>query len=277
MEGCFPKCVKAILIITNNLVILMGVVVFGFGIFALSDGKDLAKLVDWGSQVTGSDLRVALYSTASVVLIIASILAIVVASIGCCGAIKENRCMLFTYYILLLILFMGVTVGATIALSQSLYIIRSPLKDSMRLYNPDSTNPKDIDATQAWNDIQEAYSCCGVDTYADWSSVNGTIFPKGDQKVPASCCKSFAADEPTPAANVTSDAGNYKDCLKNPQDPKYSNVMDGCLDTLTKDLEYSRKSIGIATGAVIAFMFINLVTLFAFAMYLNPRDGYHRI
>ena len=66
----------------------MGVVVMGFGIFALSDGKDLAKLVDWGSQVTGSDLSIALYSTASVVLIIASLLAIAVASIGCCGAIK---------------------------------------------------------------------------------------------------------------------------------------------------------------------------------------------
>jgi len=271
--GCFPKCIKTLLIISNNLVIVMGIAVLGFGIFALTDGKDLAKLVNWGSKISGSDLSVALYSTASVVLIIVSILAIVVAILGCCGAIKENRCMLFTYYILLLILFFGVTIGATIALSQSLYVIRSPLKDSMRLYDPEGTDPEHVDATQAWNDIQEAYKCCGVDTFGDWTSVNGTIFPRNGARVPGSCCKHFA----TNVQGKQPQLGSFEDCLKNPQDPRYASVMDGCLGTLSKDLESSRRSIGIVTGAIIGFMFVNLVTLFCFTMYMNPRNGYQMV
>ena len=76
---------------------LMGVVVLGFGIFALTDGKDVAKLVDWGSVAAGSDLKVALYTTASTVLVVVAILAIIVAFLGCCGAVKVlfNHCMLY--------------------------------------------------------------------------------------------------------------------------------------------------------------------------------------
>jgi len=276
-EGCLPKFIKGLLIISNNLVILMGVIVLGFGIFALTDGKDLAKLVDWGSAASGTDLSVALYSTASVVLITVSILAIVVAFLGCCGAIKENRCMLFSYYILLLILFMGVVIGGTIALSQSLYVIRSPLKDSMQLYDPtsQSADPKFQDATQAWNDIQEAYDCCGVDSFADWTSVNETIFPTKDGfKVPDSCCSTFATQE---VKKGSGRRGSFEDCLRNPGDIKYSDSMEGCLPTLSQSLESSRKSIGIVTGAITAFMFINLVTLFLFAMHLNPRNGYQMV
>lgn len=280
-EGCLPKCIKGLLIVSNNLVILMGVIVFGFGIFALTDGKDLAKLVDWGSAASGTDLSVALYSTASVVLITVSILAIVVAFLGCCGAIKENRCMLFSYYILLLVLFMGVVIGGTIALSQSLYVIRSPLKESMQLYDPakaaSSSDPKFQEATQAWDDIQEAYDCCGVDSFGDWTSVNATIFPtKEGFKVPDSCCSAFVT-QVKGVKGGRGGLGSFEDCLRNPDNIKYSDSMEGCLPTLSQSLESSRKNVGIVTGAITAFMFINLVTLFLFAMHLNPRTGYQMV
>ena len=74
-------------ILTSTLQV-MGVVVLGYGIFALSDGKDLARLVEHGAQATGSDFSVALYDSASIVLIVASSLAVIVAFLGCCGAIK---------------------------------------------------------------------------------------------------------------------------------------------------------------------------------------------
>ena len=66
--------------------------------------------------------------------------------------------MLFFYYIFLLILFMGVIVGATIAFTQSLYIIRTPLLDSMRLYDPSAKAEKYVETTQGWDDVQKAVS-----------------------------------------------------------------------------------------------------------------------
>jgi len=252
---------------------LMGVVVLGFGIFALTDGKDVAKLVDWGSVASGSDLKVALYTTASTVLVVVAILAIIVAFLGCCGAVKENRCLLFCYYILLLILFIGVIIGGTIALSQSLYIIRTPLLDSLTLYNPDKTSDEYVETTHAWDDIQEAYSCCGVDSYSDWATTNGTIFNAGpgSHRVPGSCCVAFAGDK-------SGGHGSFDDCLANPFDPQFTSAMEGCLPTLSRSLESNRKTIGIVTGTIAAFMFINLVTLFSFAMCLNPRhEGYEMV
>lgn len=70
---------------TNSQFQLIGVVVLGFSIFALTDGEDLAKLVQRGS---GSNLTVSIYGTASTVLIVVSVMVILIAFLGCCGAMK---------------------------------------------------------------------------------------------------------------------------------------------------------------------------------------------
>ena len=66
---------------------LIGVVVLGFSVFALTDGEDVAKLVQRGS---GSDLTVSIYGTASTVLIVVSVMVIIIAFLGCCGAMKVH-------------------------------------------------------------------------------------------------------------------------------------------------------------------------------------------
>ena len=71
---------------------------------------------------------------------------------------QENRCMLFSHYVVLLALLVGLVIGATLIYSQSLYIIRKPLKDSLTLYDPMSDQPDEVETTEAWDHIQQTVS-----------------------------------------------------------------------------------------------------------------------
>ena len=66
--------------------------------------------------------------------------------------------MLFSHYVVLLALLVGLVIGATLVYSQSLYIIRKPLKDSMAMYDPMSDQLDKVETTEAWDDIQQSVS-----------------------------------------------------------------------------------------------------------------------
>lgn len=271
-QGCLAKTIKWLLIISNSLVIVIGVVVLGFSIFALTDEEDLATLIDHGS---GSDLSLYTSSTASTLLIALSVLTVVIAFLGCCGAKRESKWMLGVHYVILLVLFVGIIMGVTLVCSQSLYVIRKPLKDSMSLYDPQSTIEDKREATESWDHIQQKYGCCGVYGYSDWTEGNGTIFPMVknatvSQLVPETCCLHFQNPDLSP--------GSFEGCLADPGDPRYEVFMDGCLETLDDDFSANRRHIAIISGIIILFMFVNLVTLFCFGMCLDhTKRGYQNL
>ena len=66
----------------------MGLVVLGFSIYGLVDGRGVSKLVEQGSEVMGSSITIDLYNSASVVLIVFSSLIVLLSFLGCCGAWK---------------------------------------------------------------------------------------------------------------------------------------------------------------------------------------------
>ena len=93
-----------------------------------------------------------------IVLVIASSVVIVISFLGCCGALKENRVLLFLYFVTLLLIFLAVTIGATIAAFQSVDVIKEPLLKSMDKYDPNSQVPENLDITRAWDDVQREVS-----------------------------------------------------------------------------------------------------------------------
>lgn len=48
-------------------------------------------------------VSITVYSTAAIILIVVSVIVIIVTFFGCCGAIKENKCMLGTYFTIILV------------------------------------------------------------------------------------------------------------------------------------------------------------------------------
>jgi hypothetical protein len=48
-------------------------------------------------------VSIAIFSSAAIILIVVSVVVVVVTFFGCCGAIKENKCMLGTYFTVVLV------------------------------------------------------------------------------------------------------------------------------------------------------------------------------
>lgn len=67
---------------------------------------------------------------------------------------QENKCMIFSFYVSLLVLFIGVVVSATIAFTQSIDVLRAPLIRSLSEYEANSTDPDRAEVAATWDDLQ---------------------------------------------------------------------------------------------------------------------------
>jgi len=250
MEGCFGKSFKFVLVTINALILLMGLVLLGIGIFAYTDGQDFNELVDSAMKAMNSDFTIALYGGTALLIIAISCIIVIVSFFGCCGAWKENRCLLFFNYVAILLLFVGVVAGATIAFTQSIDIIHNPMMESLESYDDNQ------EVKESWDSIQEQLKCCGVDNYTDWSNVK---LPE-DVKVPESCCMGQQ---------------DVKECQNSPVD--FLRQTDGCFTLLKETLENNKKYIGIGTATIIVFMFSNLLAIFTYVACLSDRRNYQTL
>ena len=101
----------------------MGCVVLGFGAYVLITGADIVDLIDESGE--GS---IKIYSSAAILLIVIACVVVLVTFFGCFGAFKVQRCMLGTYFTMILVLFICILVGAVIAVTQDLDFVPDALK-----------------------------------------------------------------------------------------------------------------------------------------------------
>ncbi|KAF6040477.1 CD9 [Bugula neritina] len=94
---------------------------------------------------------------------------------GCCGAIRESKCRLVLFFINMLIPFLALVAGGVACLaykSELPEIALQAFQDSFDLYTDD-------DPQSLVDLVQRIFSCCGVNSYADYIN-------KGVQ-IPFSC------------------------------------------------------------------------------------------
>jgi len=134
---------------------------------------------------------ISLYTSAGYIMVVISAFVVLVSFFGCCGAWKESKCMLGTYFTIILALFIVMLVGAILGYSGDFEkTIKKPLKDSLKEYNdqPQSDSKKALKSI--WNEVQEELKCCGVDGVTDWSNGNGTSFNwESNFNKPEGCCQ----------------------------------------------------------------------------------------
>ena len=92
MENCCDSLFKTIIMLFNLIFALVGLVLMGFGVYVQLEAKDYLNFL-------GDN-----YTNTPVFVIILGAIIFVVAFFGCCGAIKENKCMMYTYGLLLFII-----------------------------------------------------------------------------------------------------------------------------------------------------------------------------
>lgn len=124
------------------------------------------------------------------VLVATSILIFVTAIFGCCGTIKESRCCMITFLIIITVVFVLLAISGVLLFlynNQVQGMLTSHVtKQFMSKYGYDSG------FTMAWDEIQPKFKCCGINSGADykssqWYNRQSPEFHR-DGEVPRSCC-----------------------------------------------------------------------------------------
>lgn len=197
VEG-FAKLVKYALFVANIIILICGIATFTVGVWTLADRSFMERLL-------GSDL----YVSSASILIATGVIVTLISFLGCFGAIKEIKCMLLTFFIILFMIFIIMLVGGILG-----YVFRNEVEKQMH-QEMVMTVPKyknETAVTDAWDAVQDYFKCCGLttdydDSYLIWRKKNGAY--QSDKLVPDSCC-------------IKKDSGAIRLCQSDPKNHAYS-------------------------------------------------------
>jgi len=262
-EGCIANFIKYTLFLTNFIVFVLGLVTLGFGIWILVDEPSFLKLFDDAQTVLNdnnidtSGFDLGLYAGAPVILIVVAVIVSLIAFFGCFGALKESRCLLITYFVILLAIFIAAIVGAVLIFQGNFENeIKEPLEESIKYYkeNPETDSDKTYKAM--WDTVQGELRCCGINNVSDWSVVASEF--QAPINKPAGCCMY------TRGQDEANDEQKIEDCRKAPFSQVDVYYFEGCFTSFVNEIENQQDKIfGAAIGTTVV-MFVNM--LFAFAL-----------
>ena len=172
--GCLSEMMKYVVFLCNFLFFLTGCIVTAFGSYMHFKMKTYFDFVDNP------------YVNSSIVLIVIGILIALIAFFGCCGACTESSCLMFTFSILMTIILIAEITMVVVALvykEDAKDFVANSLKEALNNYDPE--NKKYSGVVTTWDLLQHDFTCCGVQSYTDWTN---TPFGKSGN-VPDSCCK----------------------------------------------------------------------------------------
>lgn len=133
------------------------------------DGKEIITSGDTGTNP---------FIAVNILIAVGSII-MVLGFLGCCGAVKESRCMLLLFFIgLLLILILQVAAGILGAAFKPEYnrILNETLYENAKLLSEDTNEAKEFQ--KAMIVFQTEFKCCGLEKGAsDW----GNNFPEAKE------------------------------------------------------------------------------------------------
>uniref|UniRef100_H2YH80 Tetraspanin n=1 Tax=Ciona savignyi TaxID=51511 RepID=H2YH80_CIOSA len=236
--SCDQSCLRGVLIAFNFLFIIGGCGALAIGIWTIMSKMKYAALL--GSVY---------YNLIVYLLIGAGVLVLLTGILGCMGAVRKNIGMLTCYFALLVAIFLCECIAGILAFVyyQTLHDeLVSELKSNLnKNYNQTGQEAFSV----AVDDMQQDFKCCGVQSYADWSSSKFITSPtnKNGLKTPESCCKT-----PSPNCSVRDHPSNIYRIL--------GSVNLGCLTRLEEYLKNHLFILAI-TGTAVACLEV-LVMIF---------------
>ncbi|XP_062608668.1 CD82 antigen-like [Saccostrea cucullata] len=193
MAGCCNTIARGLLILFNIIFWLSGAALLGLGIWFKVD-----KNVNSYFDVVDVDTEDPYFDYAVYVLIGFGAFIFLVGFCGCCGAIRESKCLL-GFYVFFLILIIGgeVAAGALgfIYKDKVETKVNDLLMETMAKYRI-SKNIR-----TSWDFVQIELDCCGSNSYEDWDKFNIT-YNAVRKDFPASCC--VLVDKETAIDNLDS-------------------------------------------------------------------------
>ncbi|XP_004072841.1 leukocyte surface antigen CD53 [Oryzias latipes] len=162
-QGCL-KFLKYTMCVANFLCFMCGVALMGLGGYLMATFK-MEGLVPSLASLNIPSL-----------LLICGIVITCLSFLGFLGALKENRCLLFTFFLVLFLLMLVELTAACLMLWYERKIQELLEKDLKKGLN-DAKQKNSTDQSD-WNWVHSMFKCCGVNNYTDW----------GDP-TPKTCCK----------------------------------------------------------------------------------------
>ncbi|XP_039956553.1 CD63 antigen [Bactrocera neohumeralis] len=165
----FASIVKYLIYIANIVFLVCGVLIIVLGSFMVGNLGDISSF----DEAINVD-------TLPILIIILGCIIFVISFVGCCGAIRENSCLMTTYAVFMFILFV-----LQVVLVVWVFIKRDEFLKTMTDLVSTAWNENDSAKGFPMDALQLSFKCCGKTSYNDYISAG--------KDVPVSCCGSLDA------------------------------------------------------------------------------------
>jgi len=197
----------------NFIFFLVGVAIIGLGSYMAISMKDYFDFLGL-SEIDGMKN----IGLSSYIFILVGVLVTIIAFLGCCAACTENKCMMWSFATLMLLILIaeiGVCVTMLLYKGQVVAVASSAMEKSLDEYN----KPEKEGVKKTWDEIQEEFTCCGVQNGPeDW---RGKLTDANS--APDSCC--LNESEGCGKDAIGTDKLHKKGCLKEFESFVESNIF----------------------------------------------------
>ncbi|KAK6300675.1 hypothetical protein J4Q44_G00287730, partial [Coregonus suidteri] len=189
VKMCCSGFLKIMMFIFNGAIFLAGVAILAVGVWVKVDSGSLLGVLD---NIEDAPAELGQLANVAYLLIGVGVVLLIMGFLGCCGAMKESRCMLMLFFIIILIIFIAEVAGCILVLvfqPLAKEILEDLSEKVVASIKKDYGN--DGSLTSLWNGTMEQFKCCGFRNYTDF---DGSPF-QGNPTIsvyPLTCCKNTA-------------------------------------------------------------------------------------
>ena len=177
---CGFKCIKITFFLYNLLFWIVGFIVLLLAAVLHTTRNEASTDYTRWSGLQG-------YLNGPVILLVVGSFTLLLSFIACIGS-RKNNILLLTCYTIVLLLVTAVELGLVIMA----YSYRAQIDNSLRVDFQKTLNQYSITGyegvTNALDNIQQEFKCCGNDGYKDWVDTRWWNEHDGNYSVPTSCC-----------------------------------------------------------------------------------------
>uniref|UniRef100_A0A8C1DJX6 Tetraspanin n=1 Tax=Cyprinus carpio carpio TaxID=630221 RepID=A0A8C1DJX6_CYPCA len=243
--GCFGF-LKTMMFLFNGIIFLAGAAILGVGIWVKVDSGSVLSFLQ---NIQGAPGELGQVLNVGYLLIAVGAVLVILGFLGCCGAIRESKCMLLLFFIIILLVFIAEVAGAIVLL------VFKPLAENLikqvgtevvkSIRNDYGKNP---DVTGLWNTTMTSLKCCGFNNYTDFTN---SYFVNDTESYPFQCCHRV------PCIEITA----------------FNSTVPGCFPALKKLVDDNAVIIiGVALGIAALELAAMIVSMILYCKIGSKRD-----
>ncbi|XP_076847919.1 tetraspanin-1-like [Brachyhypopomus gauderio] len=195
---CCSGLLKTFMFIFNGVIFLAGAAILAVGIWVTVDSSSMLGVL---SHIEDAPPELAQLANVGYLLIAIGAVLALMGFLGCCGAVTESKCMLLTFFIIVLIIFIAEVAGAIVVLvfqplaKELLMTVNEKFVESIR-----KDYGRDEGFTKLMNETMTQLKCCGYNNYTDFT---GSPFETRNNTYPETCCNNLTTCSPSAAASAS--------------------------------------------------------------------------